>query len=155
MFKNLRRKFARLLDPDYFREADLRVNQRVAAAMNEMDPFEPLMKEFHGIFSQDWTHPEDKLNEQGQLTMKMWAYGQSSDPHFKHLTEWIMNTQGNAMLKAPARTNDERGEILMWGKAQISSMVLFVKEIGRLSSLYQEILDKGKDPNFESDLTVE
>lgn len=67
-----------------------------------------------------------------------------------------MNSQGNAMIRAPARTNDERGEILLWGKAQIASMILFVKEVGRLSLLYEDILEKQKGNDFNSDTnTVE
>lgn len=157
--KEIKRKVARFLDPEHYGDVekskadfDLSVNQRVAKVISEMDPFEPLMKEFHGIFSAEWTRPEEKLNEPGQLSMKMWAYSQHHDPHFRHMTDWIMNTQANETLKRAPVTPDR----ILYGRAQISAIILFVKEIGRLSSLYEEILEKNKkDNNFDSNLSAE
>lgn len=154
--KNLRRKFAHVVCPRYIEEVDERVNQRVAQVLAQMDPFEPLLKHFHGVFSGEFTRSEENLDERSALQLMMLGYRLKNDISFKYLTEWIMNSQGNAMIRAPARTNDERGEILLWGKAQIASMILFVKEVGRLSLLYEDILEKQKGNDFNSDTnTVE
>lgn len=140
-------KIARFLAPRYFEEFDLRVNQRVAKIISEMDTFEPLMKEFHGVFGKEWEHPEEKLDDRSKTTMLMWAYGQSHDPHFKHITDWVMNTQGNETLKRAPVT----AERVLYGRAQISTMILFVKEVGRLSLLYEEMMEKNKPENFTSE----
>ena len=134
----------------------MRVNQRVAEVVFQIDPFEMVMKQYHGVFSQDYEHPEQRLDDRSKLQMMMWAYQQKTDPNFKYLTDWISNTQGNAMIRAPARSNEERGEVLMWGKAQIATMIFLVREIGRLSSLYEEILEKQKgNDGFNSSVSVE
>ena len=155
LFKKIRIKLAHVIARDYMRKVDDRVNQRVADALMRMDPFEPVMKKFHGIFGRDFEHPEERLDQKGQLLMKTLGYQLRDDPSFRFLTEWVMNTQGNAMLKLSTRTNEERGEVLLWGKAQISAMILFVKEVGRLASLYEELLAKQKEGDFTSDNTVE
>lgn len=141
-----------MLAPRYFEEADNRVNQRVAKIISEMDPFEPLMKQFHGVFSQEYERPEEKLSPQGQLGMAMWGYQQSRDPHFGYMTDWIMNTQANETLKrAPVTT-----ERVMYGRAQISSMLIFTKEVKRLASIYEDIMNKSKeDPDFNDSAAVD
>lgn len=152
-FQEIRNKIARFIAPDYFRDFDERVNQRVAVAISRMDSFEPLMKEFHGVFSKEYQRPEEQLNTQSQIQMKMWGYQQSKDPSFKYLTEWIMNVQSNETLKR-APVTPER---IMYGRAQVSCMILFVKEIGRLALLYEEILEKNKGDGegFNSELPTE
>lgn len=128
---------------------------RVAKIVGQMDPFELIMKEFHGVFSDAVERPDEKLDNRSRIMLWMWGYQQKNDPSFKYMSEWVMNTAGNQMAKAPARSNEERGEVLLWGKAQIASMLLFVKETGRLSSLYEEMLAKQKGEEFNSDVTVE
>ena len=54
------------------RTIDMEVNQRVAHVLASMDPFEPLLKEFHGIFSEEHERVEDPLDEKGQLQMRVW-----------------------------------------------------------------------------------
>lgn len=132
-----------------------RVDKRVAEAISKIDPMELFMKQHQSIFSEQFERMEDKLDARGQLGMMMWGYQQSKDPYFKYATEWVMNTAGNEMLRLPARSNEERGEILMWGKAQISNMLLFIKEVGRLSLAYEDRLERNKGETFNKDLTVE
>ncbi len=145
MVDKIRLWLARFIAPRHYEDIDNRVNQRVALTMSRMDPFEPLMKEFHGVFSEEYEHPEEKLDARGQLLMKMLGYQLRDDPSFKYLIDWIMNTQGNAAFKAPTRTNEERGEVLMYGKAQISTSILLKRELKRLASLYEEM--KGDKPD--------
>lgn len=165
MWKNIRRFIAESLAYDFFREHNQRVvelrakerkfdalvNQRVAAVIAQMDPFEPLMREFSGIFSSEFEHPEERLDAKGQLGMKMWAYSQKHDPHFRHLTEWIQNTQANETLKR-APVTPER---VLYGRAQISAIVLFVREVGRLSLAYEELLTQKDEEFTNSEITAE
>lgn len=133
------------------REIDEAIAQRVAEIVSKMDPFEPAMKLFHGIFSDEFEHPEDKLAPDGHLQLTMWAYQQSTDPAFKHLTEWVMNSAGNETVKrAPVTV-----ERTLYGRAQIASMVLFVKEVNRLGAIYEDLLDKQKLQTFDEHITVE
>lgn len=130
---------------------DEKVSQRVAVIVSKMDPFEPLMKQFHGIFSEEFERPEENLDAAGQLRMAMWGYQQSTDPAFRHLTDWIMNSQGNETLKrAPVTV-----ERTLYGRAQISGMILFVKEVKRLSAIYEDMLAKQKIEVFDETLAVE
>lgn len=133
------------------KEVEERTGQRVAETLSKMDPFEPAMKLFHGIFSEEFEHPEEKLDAAGQLRLTMWAYQQSTDPAFRHMTEWVMNSAGNETVKR-APVTVERG---LYGRAQIASMVLFVKEIGRLGGIYEDYLAKQKVETFDEHITVE
>lgn len=145
--------FKRELDGILKKQADMDrlVNQRVMAIIAKMDPFEPLMKEYNGIFSTEHEHPEDTLDEPGKLGMRMWAYGVSHDPHFKRLTQYIMDTQANETLKRAPVTEAR----IQYGRAQISSMILFRKEIGRLSLAYEDTLaGKGRE-EFNSEKATE
>ena len=152
MLRSIRKQISYIIFPDHEMEA----NKRVADIILQMDPYSPLMKKFNGAFSGKFNHPEDKLDARSQLLLKTLGYQLRDDPSFKYLTEWVMNTEGNAMLRAPARTNEERGEILMWGKAQISAITLFVEELGRLGSLYEELLEsQKKEVGFNSENPVE
>lgn len=139
--------YARRLD----NEVEERIGQRVAEIMSKMDPFQPAMKLFHGIFSEEFEHPEENLDAAGQLRLTMWAYQQSTDPAFKHMTHWVMNSAGNETIKR-APVTVERG---LYGRAQIASMVLFVKEIQRLANVYADMLDKQKLETFDEHVTVE
>jgi len=158
MLKNLFIKIAKLLAPDYFRDMDRRVqeaeysaNQRFAEYISKMDPFEPLLKKFHGVFSEEYERVEDKLDARGRLMMMMWGYQQRNDPAFKYMTEWVMNTQGNATIKRGNPT----AETILYGRAQISNMILFVREVNRLGSLYDERLAEDRGDSFDSSIPVE
>lgn len=133
------------------KEAELRAGQRVAEIMSKMDPFEPVMKLFHGIFSEEFEHPEENLDAAGQLRLTMWAYQQTTDPAFKHITQWVMNSAGNETVKR-APVTVERS---LYGRAQIASMALFVKEIERLGNIYADMLEKNKLETFDEHVTVE
>jgi hypothetical protein len=162
MLSDFRKKLAQFVAPEPFAElaecekraeekmasVDIMVNQRVASLMAHMDPFEPLMKMYNGIFSQEWERPEDKLDERSKLNMRMWAYSQARDPCFKYLTDWIANTQGNATLKKGNPTPDT----ILYGRAQISTVMLYKREIGRLSQAYEELLNKDKEFEISSEV---
>ncbi len=111
-----------------------------------MDPFEPLYKTFNGVFSEDFEKPEENLDERSQLLMKMMGYQLREDPSFKYLMDWIVNSQGNQMLRSPARNDEELGQVLKYGKAQISGVKIIQKQIKRLGSLYDEMLNQDKTP---------
>lgn len=158
MVETFKTKLARLLFPQFVAELERRVietegsvNMRVADILSKMDPFEPLMREYHGIFSQEFEHPEDKLDARGQLGMKMWGYQQSRDPHFEHFINWIMDTQANETLKRAPITEAR----IQYGRAQISNMVLVKREIDRLALLYEEELDKHKVKDFDENVAIE
>ena len=132
-------------------DVENQVNLRVAAVLAQMDPFEPLLKQFHGVFSTEYEHPEENLDDRGRLTLLTWAWTTRSDPGFKWLTEWIMNTQANETLKRAAVTPDR----ILYGRAQISCMILFVKEVTRLAEAYDEILTNRKPQDFEENDPLE
>lgn len=158
MFKKFCIKVGRFLASEYIsdvearaKDFELKVNQRVAEYIGHMDPFQPLMKEFHGIFSDEFEHPEEKLDDRSRIGFLMWAYQQKSDPSFRFMTEWIMNSQANETLKR-APVTPER---IQYGRAQISTVILFKREIGRLALLYEEILAKQKGEDIDIGLGVE
>ncbi len=155
MLKEISLKIARFLAPDYFQEVEKnfesRVNQKVAAIIAKMDPFEPLMLKFNGIFSREYDHPESKLDAKGQIQMKLWGYQQAHDPCFEHMMNWMMDTQGNATLKRGNPTP----ETILYGRSQISNIVLILREIGRLSLLYEEMLEENKIQDFDNTKSVE
>jgi hypothetical protein len=122
--------------------------QRVAEIILKMDPFEPLMKKCNVIFSEEWEHPEDKLDSQSQLRLFMWAYGQKDDPSFNYLMSWIQNTQGNATIRKS--TNEKEW---FFGRACLAVMTLFVREVGRLSSHYEDLMRR-REQSFDENLPV-
>ena len=131
-------------------DLDLEVNNRVADIVMKMDPFEPFLKKYNVIFSKEYPRPEDKLDSVSQLKMFMWAYGMYTDPSFRYLTSWIINTQGNATLRK-GKTDPE----WFFGRSAIVTIGLFVDEVGRLASHYKEILAKAEGETFDETLTVE
>lgn len=129
-----------------------RANQRAAEIISKMDPYEPLLKEYHGVFSEENEKVEERLNDQGKLGMAMWAYGQRGDPHLARMIEWIMNNAGNEVLKRAPISADRT----QYGRAQIANMILFRREIGRLALLYEEMLKKhGQSDDFDENRTIE
>lgn len=125
-------------------KAEEKMQSRLAQAMLGIDPFEVLMKEFHGVFSEEYQRPEEGLNDQGRIQMLMFGYRTFEDPSFNHLINWMMNTQGNATLRAPHLNRDTALDVMLYGRAQISTGILLKKEVSRLASLYQEMIDKQK-----------
>ena len=157
MIKELRTKLGSFLAREHI--ADLsaratrfeeRINQRVAKELAGMDPFEPLLREFKGVFSEEFERVEDRLSPRDSLGMKMWAFGVAKDPHFKHLLEWVMNSEANETLKRVPVTTDR----ILYGRAFIAAMILFRNEIRRLALLYEEELNKDKE-DFNSEITTE
>lgn len=131
-------------------ETERSVNQRVAVILAQMDPFEPLLKKYKGTFSVEHEHVEDALNEQGRIGMYMWGWQQKNDMHAERMINWIMDKAGNKM----AKTAFPSAEQILYNRAEIANMILYRKEIGRLSSLYEEIVGK-RDENFDSSVGVE
>lgn len=153
MIQKLKLQLARFLARDYIDGVDSRANQRVAEIVLALDPFEQITKKFRGSFSKNFERVEDELSEPGKIQMFMWGYQQANDPSFKRMVDWIANSAGNQMVRAPVRSIAEGGEVLIYGKAQIASMLLLAKEIQRLSSQYEEMMRKKED--FNSETTVE
>lgn len=162
MVEQLKIKIARWLTKGYIQsldtahakamlDIDMQVNQRVAKMISEMDPFEPLMKQFHGVFSEQYEHPEQRLDTPSRMRMYMWGWQQETDPHFHHLMNWIMNTQGNETLRH-APVTPER---ILYGRAQLSCMLLFKNEVARLSNLYLEEKARMENGDFDPTLTVD
>lgn len=131
------------------REVDERVNQRVADFLLTMDPFEPLLKKYHVIFSEDYPRPEDKLAPQSQFEFLRWAFYLEQEVHFKYLNDWIRNVQGNATLRQ-AKNDPE----WFFGRAMLACVTLYIREVSRLSSRYKDILAK-RDGSFDAFLPVE
>lgn len=160
MLKNLRTKIAKAIAPEYVAVVlDLEkrvsgiednVNQRIAKTLIDLDPMELVMKKYHGVFGGDFERPEERLNEAGKLGMYMWAYGQRNDPYFKHMTQWFLDTQGNNTVRK-AKNDHE----WFFGRACIINILSFVKEVGRLSNLYEELMEKRGEDKFDGESTVE
>lgn len=162
MWQNFREKLARKVAPELVLRLELKaataksevedlVNQRVAKILTTMDPFEPLMRQFRGIFSEEWERPELKLDQKSYVQFIMWAYQQRDDPSFKYFVDWIINTQGIATVTKGNPTP----ETILFGRAMISAPILLKKEVSRLAVLYEELLKKQRGEEFDSELTVE
>jgi hypothetical protein len=158
MVDTFKTKIARFLAPEIFQELedkkrtlDDTINQRVAATLAKMDPFEPLLKEFHGIFSEEYEKPEDQLNRVSEMQLKMWAYAQRSDPSFKYMMDWMANKQGNHTLRQPYLT----GETILYGRALLANVSLMKKEINRLALSWEDHLREMRGESFDSNLAVE
>lgn len=148
----LRERAARFLAPSVFAQVEVRekaleqeVNQRVARFLTAMDPFEPLMRSFNCIFTEDFDKSEDGLNALEQLRLKNWAYGTRDDASFKHLIQWVINSQGNAALKKGNPTP----ETILYSRAMLAAPVLLQREVKRLAQLYEELVaeKEGFDPH--------
>jgi len=152
----MRLKIAKWLAIDYVQNLEERectieqtVNQRVATIVSQMDPFEPFLKKYHGIFSEEFARPEDNLNDQGKILLYGWAYTQVKDPSFRHLTEWIQNMQGNLTLRK-AKNDHE----WFYGRCAVIVVELLVKEVRRLAVNYEGLMVR-KDKPFDDSLSVE
>ena len=144
MLKDFRKKLAIFLSPEYGKEIDMVVDQRVAEVLLRMDPLEPLIREYHGIFSEYFTQPDEKLDDQSRLRLSMWAYKEKHDVEAKYFSEWIMNTAGNAYI---GLTNP-KPETTAYFRAQIANEMLRKKEIGRLSLYYEEKIKRNVGEDF-------
>lgn len=139
----LRKYIAQLIYPDIAAleqkavDAEHAANRRFAELVANMDPLEPILKEFHGVFSKEYERPEDKLDARGQLGMIMWGYTQDDDPYFEYLTEWIMNTHANETLKRSPVTTER----VLYGRALLAVMMLVKGEVKRLANLYRDKLE--------------
>lgn len=120
-----------------------------------MDPFEPLLKQFNGTFSEEYEHPEDMLDNRGRDAMAIWGWQQKNNPSFKYMCDWIMNIAGNNALTNPKMTEENAFGLVLYARAQIANIVLLKREIGRLALIYEDILKRGKEDDFTSDKVVE
>lgn len=165
MFKKIRSRIAQILAPEVFEDfraqikaeatraddARLEANRRYAEMIMQMDPLEPLMRRFNGIFTEEFDHPEDKLDAGGAMRLKMWGYQQKNDPAFLHMIAWVMNSAGNETIKRAPITNERT----QYGRAQISNMILLRDEVGRLASAYEEELERRNPKPYDIGVTVE
>lgn len=150
--KNLfKREYARIQAFEDEKEVRIQreVDLRVAAAVAKIDPFELMMEQYHGIFSKEYMHVEDPLDAHGQISIMAWAHNAQHSPGFKHLVDWIMNTQGNETLKKGAVTPER----ILYGRAQISGMLLFKQEVQRLATAYDEKTQEVK--GFDATIAAE
>lgn len=136
------------------REKDIEdeINRRVAATLMKMDPFEPLLQKYHGTFGKDYMRPEERLNKQSQMQMFMWGHMQHGDPSFKHFIQWILDTEGNKMV----RLSNPTPETILFSRAMIAAPMLIRREVERLSGRYEEMmlaLKEGRD--FDPTVAVE
>lgn len=143
------RWFAKPFIEELERSFDQRVDQRVAKVLTERDPFEPLLENFKGTFAEEYERPEERLNQQGQIAMRIWGWQQTKDPSFIHITDWIMDKAGNQLIKKGLPSTDRQ----LFTRAQISTMLLLRKEASRLATLYEEMI--GPEQEFTSDSTVD
>ena len=153
MLQTFRKKIAYFLYPQIKKdekEIENTINQRVASTLSKMNILDYLLKDFHGTFSTEYERPEDKLTEKGKLTMMMWGNKTIQDPNFEYLIDWVMDTYANDMLRHAAVTPER----ILYGRAQIASASLIKKEVGRLSNLYLDLLEKNK-VQFDSTKAVE
>lgn len=170
MVETLKTWIARKLAPHLFDEVlaretaatarekalDDEVGRRAAAIVMKMDPFELVMREFSGVFGEDFEHPEDNLDARGVLNLQTFGYTLANDPSFIFLSSWIMNSQGNeTFLRAPVPDEKAAMMKLMYGRAQISSMLTFRKEVRRLSAAYEDVLAKQRGESFDPSLSTE
>lgn len=163
MLLGLRTKIAEWLAPEQSlslsvkeREIDNEVGRRVAEHIARLDPLEMVMREHHAIFSSTFERVEERLNDQGQHGMMAWAWAQSRDQHFERMLDWIIDSQANeTFIHTPTSVGVTADRLLLYGKAQVLSVLLLKKEVGRLASLYQEKLDRDKNGDFNNELTVE
>lgn len=154
MLRDFRLRLSLWISPDVreqLRETVLRkqqiediINGRVAEIITQMDPFEPLMRKYHGIFSEQYTRPEDKLDEPSRIRLFMWAYGVEKEASFKHLVDWIANTQGNATIRKASNDHE-----WFYGRASLAVTLLLTEEVSRLASHYRAILAK-RDKEFDA-----
>lgn len=158
MLNKLRLKLGKYLLSDYVRDLEERekyipnkVNQKVVEEMNKINVLDYVLKDNFRTFSKEYERPEDKLNPQGQLSMKMWGYTQSKDPNFEYLMAWIMDMHSNEMLRHGAVTPER----ILYGRAQLSVSELIKKEVTRLSNLYEDILKKRNPEDFDENISVE
>lgn len=151
--ETLRTKIARLIDPASFAQMQSEqesVNQRVAEALTRIDPWELIFKEYGGAFGDQYERPEEKLNANSALQLEMWGWYQTKDPSFEYLIQWMLDTQGNTMVKKGNPTPEN----ILFSRAMIAAPMLLKREARRLASLYQERLDN-KNEEFDSEVTVE
>ena len=148
MVEKIRDKIASFIATESFEN---KVNRRVASIMSKQDPFEILSKEFNGIFSSEYEHAEESLDERAQLQMKIWAAEQRDSQCFKYMCNYIMNVSGNETIKRAPITVER----VQYGRAMIASVILWRNEIKRLANLYDEYLNKDKGQDFEGSKPVE
>lgn len=151
MVESFTSRIARLIAPSFIASLEAKaikneheLGQKYAQMVLSMDPYEPYMKRFKGVFSEEFNDPEGKLNDPGKIGMWMWAWQQDTDPHFKFLIDWIINTQGNATLKRKGVSTEE----IFYCRAKISTAIQIRDEIRRMANLYRDHLNKQKETEY-------
>ena len=126
------------------------VQQKVAEILSRMDLFEPLMLKYHGVFSEIFEYPEEKMSEPDKLQMYMMGWRLKEDKYFKFLIDFVMNTAGNELLR-----HDITMDKVFFHRSEIANMLEFRKQLGRLASNYETYLNKNKGQDFDSSAAVE
>lgn len=129
------------------------IDQRVAEIVSQLDPLDPLLRNFNGVFDERREQPEDGLSEPDRIAMEMFGYRNHTDPHFHFLMDWIVNTNASAMMKKPVGTQEQIVLGHMYARALIAVSSLLKEKIGRLSSLYERRTQRGTA--FDPHKTVE
>lgn len=127
------------------------VGRRVAEIMNRMDPFEPVLRRFGGVFSREKPRPEDGLDARSSLLLKTWAYQQRDDPSFRFMYEWVMDGQGRDAVQKGNPTP----ETILWSRSLLTVMPLWKREVDRLGGLYEDILNSSRGQEFDDSVSVE
>ena len=135
-------KLVRLIAPKYIDSLEQQIidaqnsaNQRVAKMIGDIDPLEPLFTKFSSIFSEVFESPEEGLDEKGYYGFLMWAYTQDGDPYFKHYMKWIMNSEGNNLI----RKGHPTPENILYSRALLANCELMRKDVKRLANIYREV----------------
>lgn len=154
--KRILEKIARFLLPELFntleeraRYTEDKVNQRVALLVSQIDPMEIVLRKYKASFLKEYRRAEEDLDEPSKIQMEMWGYRNHNDPCFKLMTEWIANKQGVFSFQHAKKPED-----LLFGQASVITIEVLLKEVKRLSSLYEErIQPSGADADYSN--TVE
>lgn len=145
------RKIINFIAPNYIKELNNSANQRFLEYVKQFDPTESLIKQYFGSFYKEYDRPEDKLDERSKLSLETLGYQLKKDSSFQFLIQWIMDHVGNETLKR-APVTQERS---LYGRAQISTMILLRDEVDRLAKKYEERLENNKQHDFDHTVNVE
>lgn len=130
---------------------DDKVNQRVAAALLQMDPFEPLMRMYTGAFGDVYERPEDMVDEVSHKRMLMWAYALVDDPSFIFFIQWILNTEGNNFIRFVEPTPEK----LLFSRAMVAAPLLIRREVRRMANVWEKYLEDQRPVDFDEHSSVE
>lgn len=100
---------------------------------------------FHGYTRE--AYPEDGLTNDDFTQFKVWCYTAREQKWLNKLTKWIMDTQGNYVLRYA--DNPRQAD---FGRATINATELINKEVERLASLFDKDLAGQRGETFDPHL---